>query len=844
MNDCEPDRSRSSREYSPYYQTNIELSPLPSLSPSPVPDEDTDMIDVENKVSPADREAVDRPTSPDPSHITLSSDDDEEQVELISLDSESDDSDSSSSSISIQSYTSPSPPPAASPPRAGAAPSTTKSKTSINNSATSPPSPALGIPLDDPFWRTASPNHPLPRPTYEFDPLNYAPFRNPSKPARWVPPEERELGETFEALEKKREEEKKERLKDQRVLREEKEGEEKWSRGWENVSWDRAKGSGEKGKEKATDTLRSASFFPYPQMEGLEWLKDVFVTVGGGYIDFYRCLPASSSASSIQHFKRVRTLSPTDPEDSNREEYLTCAWSVNTTTWPFTPMLAVAGVGRVIEIYLVGVRRTPNRTKTEYELIVHLDRTTTGHGGTIHQLAFHPERPHLLLSCSEDRTLRLWDPTLPRGSNIEVRKVVEKEISERAQNKALKKKKKKNSTFAMDKYAGKPKKPMMNPGESKEWTRMRPRVDGELLAVLTGHKSIVLTADFHPEFPLVVSGGGDGRIKLWRLPPSIFNATPTWPKPPHLYRHPPPPTSLVHPPVIEPFFSTILVHPGQWPTCVSFLDSPVPTIVSVAPLTHQEAATIPRTSVKIWTIDSLSTLPNKSFDYHLFKRDLSRSKAQQHTSAEDSKEKVHDTIPLKPRRPEGEEDGLGFRIEKEIVLEGLNCCIGDQIGISRAGPFRQGQGEADGKLEEAFLVVPTTLLGGGFDTEEEKEAAGLYLYKPFLSIPVTRETTSTSSKTQSKVERVSKLFPQDRERPLHDYHPRLRPSLRLEYPLSRNEQALGQAEGGEEEETRRKKDLVHFRCVAVSPGAGNWIVGVGDNGLLSSWRETRKVGGA
>lgn len=53
------------------------------------------------------------------------------------------------------------------------------------------------------------------------------------------------------------------------------------------------------------------------------------------------------------------------------------------TTWPFTPMLAVAGRGRVIEIYLVGKKKKKQQDR-EFgkgcEVVLYRDRTITGHG--------------------------------------------------------------------------------------------------------------------------------------------------------------------------------------------------------------------------------------------------------------------------------------------------------------------------------------------------------------------------------------------------------------------------------------------------------------------------------
>ena len=411
---------------------------------------------------------------------------------------------------------------------------------------------------------------------------------------------------------------------------------------------------------------------------------------------------------------------------------------------------------------------------------------------------------------------------------------------------------------------------------SRLWLRMRPRVDGELVGLLTGHERAVFTAvsflsfrsflrllrltnrvannqqDFHPIYPLIVSGGADGRIRLWQLPPSIFNVTPTWPTPPDLYQHPLPPSSLIHPPVIEPFFSTIHLHPGQWPTQVSFLDSTIPTILSIAPLTHPQASTIPRTSIKISTIDCLSTLPNKSFDSHLASRDLTISQAKR--TSKDGKD-APEVIPLKPRLAIEEPDELGFRIEREIVLEGMNCCVGDQIGISRRGPFRLSANT--GGRGEQFFVVPTTIDDSEETLEDEKDAAGLYFFRPFTAPSSTADSNGTTTSTNgngtttsmnangttklygidsSKKDRVSKLFPEDRERSIFDYHTRLRPSSMIKYRPSLEDAGEVRREEGSDEE-----GSIHFRCVAVSPGRGEWVVAVGDGGRLALWKEESVV---
>lgn len=80
----------------------------------------------------------------------------------------------------------------------------------------------------------------------------------------------------------------------------------------------------------------------------------------------------------------------------------------------------------------------------------------------IFDLAFHPSHPHMLASCSEDKTIRLWDVTVSWGSNAAVAK--------------------------------------QTPSHPASITaRERPRVEGELLAVLAegGHEKAVLSCVRH-----------------------------------------------------------------------------------------------------------------------------------------------------------------------------------------------------------------------------------------------------------------------------------------------------------------------------------------------------------
>lgn len=62
---------------------------------------------------------------------------------------------------------------------------------------------------------------------------------------------------------------------------------------------------------------------------------------------------------------------------AGQEELFALAWSVNLTTWPFTPMLAVGGRGRSIYIFVVDFIEERDEQVT---MKLRLDRTIVGHG--------------------------------------------------------------------------------------------------------------------------------------------------------------------------------------------------------------------------------------------------------------------------------------------------------------------------------------------------------------------------------------------------------------------------------------------------------------------------------
>ncbi|GAA5928756.1 hypothetical protein JCM1841_001045 [Sporobolomyces salmonicolor] len=706
------------------------------------------------------------------------------------------------------------------------------------NAATgdSPTSPSKGVDID---CASVPHDYPLPRLPWEFDVANYAPTRHPAPPAGWMP--EKELSEAEKQVARERAEEGRKRTQLQRRLREP-EGE-RWEWEWVQEVFRGPHDSKGKGKEMTVD-YHTAAFFPYSNFEGLEWLDGVFAAGGGTTVELLRASGASSNAGPEILASTISTN--TRPlRDPNREEYFTCAWSVNTTTWPFTPLLAVAGRGRVIEIYLVGRRRTG-------EVVLHLDRTITGHGGSVFHLTFHPSRPHLLLSSSEDRTLRLWDPTLPWGSDAAVLTSIEAERARKAHAASIHEEMKQAGPSREAKRGGEAQSTRRRP-------RFRPRIEGELLAILAegGHERGVLSCDFHSTFPLVVSCGMDGRVKIWQLPSHILSLTPSWPSPnTSLYNHPPSPPPFSHPPLLgPPIFSSLFIHAGQWPDQVVFASSTTCSVLSKAPVTHRDTSHSPRTSVKLWTPDVLDVLPNRLQEEWLRVVD----RADSRTKREREKRALPEVKSLKPKLPLDERDELGFRVEREAVVEGQNC-VADTMGWVRPAVFRENAG-AEGGVDNLFFVLSTsTAIPPNPDPNCNP---ALYFFRPFAPTPFPPKPTMQPSQpafaSSSKptppdnpiVRLASALFPPDRERPRYDFTPRLLPSLVVDLPsppssrLSPTPISPPSSEGLAARDSvslpASKATVLHFRCVAVQPNGAGWVVGVGDGGVKGCWR--RKLAG-
>ncbi|GAA5831451.1 hypothetical protein JCM11251_004029 [Rhodosporidiobolus azoricus] len=739
-----------------------------------------------------------------------------------------------------------------------------------------------GSPASYPPQRPATPvdsasfpsDCPLPEIPRQFHLLNHAPMRTPGSPAVYEDP--RGMRSEDRLVVGLKELERAKRVEEQMKRREE--GGEAWDFEWELMEAKELRNK-RKGKEKETaesaggveEDWHDVAFFPFGDHSGLNFLKGVFAVCG------------DRQASRVQSSLACRMLMPRlpiFPLQHYREEYFTLAWSVNITTRPYTPMLAVAGRGRVIEIWLV-----EGKANGSFEL--HHDRTISGHGGHIFHLAFHPSRPHLLASTSLDRTVRFVDTTLPWGRNDVILYRITRELKGRS-----------------DKRHGGEGKRSVEEGDLLS----RRKVSGELLAIANegGHSQGVVSCDFHPTLPLLVSCGMDGYTHVWRLPNTLLSATPSFATAPHqpIFRHPDCrlrlPPGYQPPALPPPIFSSLSVHTGQWPTSVRFASRTSCLILSSAPVLHDDARYHPRKSVKLWVPHILDVgAPNEVLE----KRQEELHEASARLSTLSKEETIR---PLDGREsalfpPQPPDKGLkaksstAFRVQKEMVLEGQDL-IGDKLGwySPRAAAAEQGG------LDVPVLVMPTSLPV----TKDGAKGDGLYFFRPFSSTRATKSSSharststscrmlsrsasnlshssysstplgstaspgtklsaevqslalrSTGFQPPSQAQRIASstaLFPQERNRSMHDFHPRQYPSFvapvpHLPFPVlaSANGLSATTIPGKQEQDHAERvsgngRATPHYRSVAVQPEGAEVVVAVGESGTISMWRKRRK----
>lgn len=397
----------------------------------------------------------------------------------------------------------------------------------------------------------------------------------------------------------------------------------------------------------------------------------------------------------------------------------------------------------------------------------------------------------------------------------------------------------------------------------------------------------------------------DARILIWPLPPSLLSATPTFPtsgsSPPFSHpSSPSPPSRRPVPSLSPPLFSSLSIHPGQWPSSVAFASPAHALIISSAPVTHHDATLAPRKCVKLWSADFLDVAPSREAEEG--RRRWEREVAEFETAKRQGAGGGAAGADRGPRRfpTFTQEDGLkwrsdsGFRVKYEVVLEGQHC-IGDKIGYYR--PLSSMEAGDDG-VQEPLIAVPTVLTAGGSENGD-----GLYFFRPFTAPPLSPSSSRAGNSSQHASARLgrsashistsnsnsrsstpllsqlksdgtpvppsstssnlpshpashlashdrrkklaSALFPPARDRLAHDFHPRLLPSFVAPLPLLRSYAGVEEEERARMEKVHGEtRERPHLRAVAIQPGRGGaeWVVGVGEGGRMVLWRRVRRDG--
>lgn len=354
--------------------------------------------------------------------------------------------------------------------------------------------------------------------------------------------------------------------------------------------------------------------------------------------------------------------------------------------------------------------------------------------------------------------------------------------------------------------------------------------------------------DLHAVQPLLVTCGADGYIRMWHIPRAVFESTPYWPSTP-LFTPPEKPRSAPRqPPVLgPPFFSTLAIHPGQWPDQVLFASPTTCAVISKAGVSHERAQHSPRKSVKVWVPTILDVLP----DMLAGPAAALQPRPDSGVGAASGPSEILDLSSIQTCLPTDARSDGAFRIAYEAVVEDQNC-VGDKIGWYR--PPRLRRRDAAALVEDAFFAIPTgSILPLSNSASSSSDRPSLFFFRPFALPPSpsrVRSHTKTSGESSTAMRRTASLgtsqsgsnlvpshihtpetlaealFPPDRDRDAHDFTPRLLPSFVTdELPGAGS----------------RDQELVHARCVAVDPDGAKHVVAVGDGGLLAVWTRRQRV---
>ncbi|TFK94458.1 WD40 repeat-like protein [Polyporus arcularius HHB13444] len=213
-------------------------------------------------------------------------------------------------------------------------------------------------------------------------------------------------------------------------------------------------------------------------------------------------------------------------------DVMNIAWAINSND-PLRPLLVLT-VTSVIVIFDVISRSIVGRLR--------------GHGGPITSLAVHPSHPHLFCTTSRDFTARIYDLSL--------------QPVQRPNNPC---------------WLPNTQPSLAGPAHGLHMNEPEGEGIGQCVAVMVGgrsggHQGAVLCSAFHPSQPLIATGGMDRAVKIWRIPPSVFNP----PQEPQLARED------------KPLFSTDLLHKARvW--AVDWLADDIITSCSAPALMRRNA---------------------------------------------------------------------------------------------------------------------------------------------------------------------------------------------------------------------------------------------------------------
>lgn len=236
-----------------------------------------------------------------------------------------------------------------------------------------------------------------------------------------------------------------------------------------------------------------------------------------------------------------------------------------------------------------------------------------------------------------------------------------------------------------------------------------------------------------------------------------------------------------------PIFSSSRIHPGAWVDTVLWCDADTTTIMSKAAGAMVNESR-PRLLVRIWQPSALD-LDQTTFLPASLGSPLPSQAVSSVSSASDS---------------------TSFIMLQQIELQG-KAYIGDRIGFyrdSRRFVTKDDQQERTGF--ESMIAIAS-------------DEPAVYIFTPGSDRQY--KTTSTA---------VPNYFPAGSTFD-YDFYSRLLPAYISDLIPADDER---EAEASESEEEENDDDVVHFRSIAFSPQDGKFIIGVGDEGVLTVWKRS------